>query len=166
MADYDITVTVPNQGPPGPAGTPAPQPLWAYKSTTQTNSTTDLVSDTNLTLAVEANKKYAVTALLGLDVASSGNNLRGKFLVPTSAQTFGTWKKLNGAAADNKYESASDSLTSETAFVESQDDITFIVQHFILVTGASSGNLTYQFASDDVGAESLAGSYLKAEIIP
>jgi hypothetical protein len=143
----------------------SPATIWAYKATNQTNTTTNLVSDTALTFTAAANTKYAVE--LFLVIGDGADGISAFFASSNSPSLFGFWAYVE--PANNIYGTTANAITNE-AFLISADsgDPTSFVQKFVAV-GPTNTNatITFQFrkASTDGTAVIGAGSYLKAEVI-
>jgi hypothetical protein len=166
MADYDITVTVPNQGPPGPqgpAGPPAPVPIFKLKTSTTLYDTNELVADPDLFFVAEANKNYAVTLFIfSPGDPSSSSNFDAQITQTGDADIIGAWTKLAGTDAFKPTDSL---VTDQSQIFESDDNRSSWAQHFTVIGGNTNSTITLNIAASNEARIS-AGSYLKAEIIP
>jgi hypothetical protein len=166
MADYDITVTVPNQGPPGPqgpAGTPAPTPIVKWKAVAQsvTNSTT-LIDDDTLFFATEANARYYVRLYLMTEGAAGAIGTHSFVVTATNATVYGTWRATGGTFGTT-------SLTTETSFNLGAPNVRAFYVNFTVEGGASPGEVKLRWAQGtaSTNASSVSeGSVLIAEKLP
>jgi len=143
----------------------SPATIWAYKVTNQTNTTTNLVSDTALTFTAAANTKYAVE--LFLVIGDGADGISAFFASTNSPSLFGFWAYVE--PANNIYGTTANAITNEAFLIAADSgDPTSFVQTFVAV-GPTNTNatITFQFkkASTDGTAVIGAGSYLKAEVI-
>jgi hypothetical protein len=137
-------------------------PVWAYKSTNQTNATTNLVSDSALTFTAAANTKYAVE--LFLVAKSSVAALQGK-IESTNATSFGFWVEYD--AAGQFAWLAGNRVTNRANLVSFDGTDVSVWQRFVIVAPTNNATVTFQFAPADTNGSAVieAGSYLKAEVI-
>ena len=143
-------------------------PIWAYKATNQTNSTTNLVSDTALTFTAAANTKYAVTLLINVLEGSGNIPVDGVITKATNAQVFGFWTAYEPINSGTRAIGAA--ITERYAFFIPEDNDQATTWQRFVVVGATNTNsaVTFEFANSITNAGSVvigAGSYLKAEII-
>lgn len=138
------------------------QRIWAYKSTNQTNATTNLVSDSALTFTAAANTKYAVE--LFLVAKSSMAALQGK-INSTNATPFGFWVEYD--AASQFAWLAGNGVTNRANLISFDGNDVSVWQRFVIVAPTNSATVTFQFAPADTNGSAIiaAGSYLKAEVI-
>jgi hypothetical protein len=163
MADYDITVTVPNQGPQGPAGQPAPAPIFKLKTSATLYDTNELVADPDLFFVAEANKNYAVTLFLfSPNDPAASTNFDAKITQTGDADIIGTWTK---SAGTEYFVPTSASVTDQSEIFVSDDNKSGWAQHFTVIGGNSNSTITLNIAAVSE-ARIGAGSYLRAEIIP
>jgi hypothetical protein len=135
-------------------------PILAYKATNQTNSTTNLVSDTALSFTAAANTKYAVTLFI---MIQSTENTVGN-ISSTNSTVYGYWNTLS----ENTYlVPTSTLLTNAHTFFLADGGAGAAVQNFTVVGGTNSGSVTFQFHGAVTSEPAIigAGSYLKAEVI-
>jgi hypothetical protein len=137
-------------------------PVWAYKSTNQTNASTNLVSDSALTFTASANTKYAVE--LFLVAKSSVAALQGK-INSTNATSFGFWVEYD--AASQFAWLAGNRVTNRADLVSFDGNDVSVWQRFVIVVPTNNATVTFQFAPADTNGSAVieAGSYLKAEVI-
>lgn len=135
---------------------------WAYKSTNQTNASTNLVSDSALTFTAAANTKYAVE--LFLVAKSSVAALQGK-INSTNATPFGFWVEYD--AASQFAWLSGNRVTNRANLVSFDGNDVSVWQRFVIVAPTNSTTVTFQFAPADTNGSAVieAGSYLKAEVI-
>jgi hypothetical protein len=165
MADYDITVTVPNQGPPGPqgpAGTPAPTPIVKWKTATQsvTDSTT-LVDDDTLFFETEPNARYFVRLFLMLSGLTSATGTHLFSLSETNATVYGNWRATTGSFLPSP-------LIDPTSFNLGGPARSYYVS-FTVEGGAVAGQVKLQWAQGVARADASSineGSVLIAEKLP
>ena len=139
--------------------------IWAYKSTNQTNATTNLVSDSALTFTAAANTKYAVTLFLKME--SGADSAKGKIIVSNAPTVIGHWTfydPLNGQSPPTGI-----LVTNEALFFlsDSQEPASFM-QNFVVAAGTNNAPITFQFAIGSTNTNTVivgAGSYIKAEVI-
>jgi hypothetical protein len=136
--------------------------IWAYKSTNQTNATTNLVSDSALTFTAAANTKYAVE--LFLVAKASMTALQGK-INSTNATSFGFWVEYD--AASQFAWLAGNAVTNRANLVSFDGNDVSVWQRFVIVAPTNNTSVTFQFAPADTNGSAVieAGSYLKAEVI-
>jgi hypothetical protein len=143
----------------------AKAPIFAYKSTNQTNSTTNLVSDAALTFTATANTKYAVTMFIQMEFGAEA--AKGKILVTNAPTVIGNWTYYD--VNDSQVTATGTAITNEALFFESDgEDPASFVQNFAVVAGTNNAQITFQFAKGDTNTNAVtvgAGSYLKAEVI-
>jgi hypothetical protein len=140
-------------------------PIWAYKATNQTNSTTNLVSDAALTFTAAANTKYAVTLFLKME--SGADSAKGKIIVSNAPTVIGHWTfydPINGQSPPTGI-----MVTNEALFflADSQEPASFM-QNFVVAAGTNNAPITFQFARGSTNTNTVivgAGSYIKAEVI-
>jgi hypothetical protein len=135
-------------------------PIWKYKATNQTNSTTNLASDTALTFTAAANTKYAVTLFI---MIQSVENLVGN-ISSTNSTVYGYW---NTVAENLNFVPTSAPLTNANTFFLADGGAAAATQKFTVVGGTNSGSVTFQFHGAVTSEPAIigAGSYLKAEVI-
>lgn len=142
----------------------AQAPIYKFKSTNQTNATTNLVSDSALTFTAAANTKYLVTASVGFEF-DSDSSMRGKVLAPSNATVYGKWTTFVGSLGTTALFPSSVSVSNEYPFITEHDGFTYVPQQFVVATGTNGGSVTFQFAGTNAGVILPAGSWLKAEVI-
>jgi hypothetical protein len=143
----------------------AKAPIWAYKATNQTNSTTNLVSDAALTFTAAANTKYAVTLFLKMEFGA--DSAKGKILVSNAPTLIGNWTYYE--PLNNQATSTGTPMTNEATFflADAQDEASFM-QNFVVVAGTNNAPITFQFARGGTNTNTVivgVGSYMKAEVI-
>jgi hypothetical protein len=166
MADYDITVTVPNQGPPGPqgpAGAPAPTPIVKWKTATQsvTNSTT-LVDDDTLFFETEPNARYFVRLFLMVEGQAGIANTHSFIIDATNATVNGTWRATGGTFLTTP-------LTTQLNFSLAGSAPRSYYVFFTVEGGASAGEVKLRWAQGAVTTTTSSineGSVLIAEKLP
>jgi hypothetical protein len=140
------------------------KPLFSVKASDQSvTSSTVLVNCTSLTLPVAANGTYRFE--LGLIGTENGGGVKCGFIVPSSAVTHGKWVQYNGSTP--AYANTSADFTDPYGIIVTAGaDIVTANQSFLVVTGATAGSVTLQFAqvTSDVSNSTIkAGSWIKAE---
>jgi hypothetical protein len=162
MADYDITVTLPNQGPPGPqgpAGPPSEQTtIFAVKTTDQTIiDETNATTITDLSFNTEPNARYVVTFFPIIEASATSTALQ---VVASNATAYGNW---NGFAAG--YASIT-AVTSENSFgiTAARSPMTT----FYVEGGTDAGTISVTFRSTvSTNTNTIkAGSFLRADKMP
>ena len=143
----------------------AKAPIWAYKSTNQTNSTTNLVSDAALTFTATANTKYAVTLFIQMDFGADA--AKGKMFVSNAPTVIGHWTVYE--PINSQVTPTGIPITNEALFfaADAQEPASF-VQNFVVAAGTNNAPITFQFARFGTNTNVVivgAGSYLKAEVI-
>jgi hypothetical protein len=168
MADYDITVTVPNQGPPGPqgpAGTPAPTPIFKLKSEATLYDTDELVADPDLFFVAEANKNYAVELFLVIE--SGADRVDAKIATTNSPDVFGYW--IQSDVINNSFSTTGAPITNRAnIFGADTGEPAALLQKFTVIGPLNTNaTITLEFANQSANETATigAGSYLKAEII-
>jgi hypothetical protein len=163
MADYDITVTVPNQGPPGPQGppgAPAPAPIFKLKTSTTLYDTNDLVADPDLFFVAEADKNYAVTLFIFSPTDPASSNFDAQITQTGDADIIGAWTRSEGT--DN-FKPTGALVTERSEIFVSDDNSSGWAQYFTVFGGNTNSTITLNIEAG--GSRIGAGSYLKAEII-
>jgi hypothetical protein len=166
MADYDITVTVPNQGPPGPqgpAGTPAPTPIVKWKTATQsvTDSTT-LVDDDTLFFETEPNARYFVRLFLMVEGQAGAIGTHSFVIQETNATVYGAWRATGGTFLTTP-------LTTQLSFNLGGSAPRSYYVLFTVEGGASAGEVRLRWAQGTANAAASSineGSALIAEKLP
>jgi hypothetical protein len=143
----------------------AKAPIWAYKSTNQTNSTTNLVSDAALTFTATANTKYAVTLFIQMEFGADA--AKGKMFVSNAPTVIGHWTVYE--PINSQVTPTGIPITNEALFfaADAQEPASF-VQNFVVAAGTNNAPITFQFARFGTNTNVVivgAGSYLKAEVI-
>jgi hypothetical protein len=162
MADYDITVTVPNQGPPGPqgpAGTPSEQTtIFAVKTTDQTIiDETNATTITDLSFNTEPNARYVVTFFPIIEASENATALR---VVASNATAYGNWNGLAaGFAGPNE-------ITNENNYNATLARSP--LQVFYVEGGTDAGTISVTFRSTvSTNTNTIkAGSFLRADKMP
>lgn len=135
----------------------------AYKGSDQSvTSSTTLVNDTALILALSANTTYEVTALIFYTAGTTGD-LKGNFTSPAGATSPGV--RYIGQTTSLAVQQGVQSLGSAFAFGGNGGTVEEVDLAFTIAIGSTAGNLTFQFAQNATDATATtvkAGSVLRA----
>ena len=140
-------------------------PLIAAKSADETvASSTAMQADNDLTIAVDANTRYALTMFL-LFNAPATPDIQIGWSVPAGA-TLNWHRETSGVTGTTGLTDALVATNTEPIAGDGADDV-FVIHGFVKV-GATAGTVTFQWAqlaSDAAATTVRAGSWLKLEPI-
>lgn len=144
-------------------------PLAAYKSADQSvTSSTVLVNDTALVLAVAANSTYFFTAFLDYEGGTQGSSdFKMAWSVPASATMRWTRIGLDTAGAVNAG-ALSDQTSTPAMGTNGAGNVRGVTLHGTLNVSSTSGNFQFQWAQNTSSGTATivhAGSYLQAQRI-
>lgn len=142
--------------------------LFAHKPIDQfATSTTELISDDYLSIELEANKTYVVTAAITASSTAIQPDIKTSFEIPTGATmalTFGSFDGTNKVAGSGLYSSNETEVSIDlpaTGVVVIQIDGT-------VTTGSTAGSVNFEWAQNTSSATEIKvfkGSYMRAEEI-
>jgi hypothetical protein len=129
-----------------------------------TNSTTTLANVTGLAIALAANSTYAIDARVMFQTAATNTGLRLTQTVPSGATHVAQWNTPTSLTARTLANQRAADTGAASTGVDAANANTLATGSFLVITGATAGNLQIRFASEVGGSNAVvkAGSNLVA----
>jgi hypothetical protein len=125
-----------------------------------TNSTTTLANVTGLAIALAANSTYAIDARVMFQTAATNTGLRLTQTVPGGATHVAQWNTPTSLTARTLANQRAADTGAASTGVDAANANTLATGSFLVITGATAGNLQIRFASEVGGSNAVvkAGS--------
>ena len=129
-----------------------------------TNNTTTLANVTGLAIALVANSTYAIDARVMFQTAATNTGLRLTQTVPGGATHVAQWNTPTSLTARTLANQRAADTGAASTGVDAANANTLATGSFLVITGATAGNLQIRFASEVGGSNAVvkAGSNLVA----
>ncbi len=129
-----------------------------------TNNTTTLANVTGLAIALVANSTYAIDARVMFQTAATNTGLRLTQTVPGGATHVAQWNTPTSLTARTLANQRAADTGAASTGVDAANANTLATGSFLVITGATAGNLQIRFASEVGGSNTVvkAGSNLVA----
>ena len=129
-----------------------------------TNNTTILANVTGLGLALAANSTYAIDARVMFQTAATNTGLRLTQTVPSGSTHVAQWNTPTSLTARTLANQRAADTGAASTGVDAANANTLATGSFLIITGATAGNLQIRFASEVGGSNAVvkAGSNLVA----
>jgi hypothetical protein len=129
-----------------------------------TNNTTTLANVTGLAIALAANSTYAIDARVMFQTAATNTGLRLTQTVPGGATHVAQWNTPTSLTARTLANQRAADTGAATTGVDAANASMLATASFLVITGATAGNLQIRFASEVGGSTAVikAGSNLVA----
>ena len=129
-----------------------------------TNSTTTLANATGLAIALVANSTYAIDARVMFQTAAANTGLRLTQTVPSGATHVAQWNTPTSLTARTLANQRAADTGAASTGVDAANANSLATGSFLVITGATAGNLQIRFASEVGGSNAVvkAGSNLVA----
>ena len=129
-----------------------------------TNNTTTLANVTGLAIALAANSTYTIDAKVMFQTAATATGIRLTQTVPTGATVVAQWNTPTSLTARALANQRAADTGAATTGVDVANANTLATASFLVITGATAGNLQIRFASEVAGSNAVvkAGSHLVA----
>ena len=129
-----------------------------------TNNTTTLANVTGLAIALAANSTYAIDARVMFQTAATNTGLRLTQTVPSGATHVAQWNTPTSLTARTLANQRAADTGAASTGVDAANANTLATGSFLVITGATAGNLQIRFASEVGGSNAVvkAGSNLVA----
>ena len=129
-----------------------------------TNNTTTLANVTGLGIALAANSTYAIDARVMFQTAATNTGLRLTQTVPSGATHVAQWNTPTSLTARTLANQRAADTGAASTGVDAANANTLATGSFLVITGATAGNLQIRFASEVGGSNAVvkAGSNLVA----
>jgi hypothetical protein len=143
---------------------PEPRLSTVRLATDVTNNTTTLANVTGLAIALAANSTYAIDARVMFQTAAANTGLRLTQTVPGGATHVAQWNTPTSLTARTLANQRATDTGAATTGVDAANANTLATASFLVITGATAGNLQIRFASEVGGSTAVikAGSNLVA----
>ena len=129
-----------------------------------TNNTTTLANVTSLAIALAANSTYTIDAKVMFQTAATATGIRLTQTMPTGATVVAQWNTPTSLTARTLANQRAADSGAATTGVDVANANTLATASFLVITGATAGNLQIRFASEVAGSNAVvkAGSHLVA----
>ena len=129
-----------------------------------TNNTTTLANVTGLAIALAANSTYTIDAKVMFQTAATATGIRLTQTAPAGATVVAQWNTPTSLTARTLANQRAADTGAATTGVDVANANTLATASFLVITGATAGNLQIRFASEVAGSNAVvkAGSHLVA----
>jgi hypothetical protein len=129
-----------------------------------TNNTTTLANVTGLAIPLAANSTYAIDARVMFQTAAANTGLRLTQTLPGGTTHVAQWNTPTSLTARTLANQRAADTGAATTGVDAANASTLATASFLVITGATAGNLQIRFASEVGGSNAVikAGSNLVA----
>ena len=129
-----------------------------------TNNTTTLANVTGLAIALAANSTYTIDAKVMFQTAATATGIRLTQTAPAGATVVAQWNTPTSLTARTLANQRAADTGAATTGVDVANANTLATASFLVITGATAGNLQIRFASEVANSNAVvkAGSHLVA----